>query len=394
MQRTSIAYGALAVAIAVFAVAPGRSTGEAGYFPPLSGVVKTTAGAPISGATVTLLSDAQNSPPGSGALVPLPSGDHELLSNNPANINPQSTSATGAFGWFVHGIDPGFHYQVQASAAGCVSASDPSQPSAFSAVYLFNGSIPFITDLDLRLRCDSTPPTLSLPSNMVQEAVGPSGTPVSYTVSATDPDDAAATLTVACLPASGSTFPIATTTVHCSAHDPVGNTTGGSFTVTVKDSTAPVLSLPPSITVNATGPSGTAVTFVATATDLVDGHDPVICTPASGRTFPIGVTSVHCTAADAAGNSSSGSVTVTVRGATAQLVDLQTEAAGVGPGASLAGKLQAAADALSSGDTSSACGSLQAFLNEVAGQNGKKLSPTLAAQLTTDATRLRAVLGC
>jgi hypothetical protein len=40
------------------------------------------------------------------------------------------------------------------------------------------------------------------------------------------------------------------------------------------------------------------VTYTAAATDIVDGTDPVTCTPASGSTFAIGTTAVNCTATD------------------------------------------------------------------------------------------------
>jgi hypothetical protein len=56
---------------------------------------------------------------------------------------------------------------------------------------------------------------------------------VTYSVSATDPDDEASTLKVSCTPSSGSTFPIGETTVECMASDPAGNTSHASFKVTV-----------------------------------------------------------------------------------------------------------------------------------------------------------------
>jgi hypothetical protein len=54
------------------------------------------------------------------------------------------------------------------------------------------------------------------------------------------------------------------------------------------------------------------VTYTATATDLIDGTVAVSCSPPSGSVFPIGITTVHCTAVDSAGNSAAGSFTVTV----------------------------------------------------------------------------------
>ena len=70
------------------------------------------------------------------------------------------------------------------------------------------------------------------------------------------------------------------------------------------DRTAPQFdATPPDVTVAATGPSGAVVTFtVPTATDNLDGSVPVTCVPGSGSTFPVGTTTVDCTATDAAGN--------------------------------------------------------------------------------------------
>lgn len=82
-------------------------------------------------------------------------------------------------------------------------------------------------------KIDTTAPTLSLPSSSVTaDATGPSGASVSYSVTASDPDNASG-LTVGCSPASGSTFEIGTTTVNCSASDPAGNSIAGSFSVVV-----------------------------------------------------------------------------------------------------------------------------------------------------------------
>jgi hypothetical protein len=52
-------------------------------------------------------------------------------------------------------------------------------------------------------------------------ATSPDGAFVSYVVTASDPDSAVASL--ACVPASGSEFPIGTTTVVCTATDTHGN---------------------------------------------------------------------------------------------------------------------------------------------------------------------------
>jgi alpha-L-fucosidase 2 len=78
------------------------------------------------------------------------------------------------------------------------------------------------------------------------------------------------------------------------------------------DKTAPVLALPSPIAVSATSPSGAVVNFAASATDAVSGSTAVTAVPASGSVFPIGTTSVQCSAIDAAANIAQGSFTVTV----------------------------------------------------------------------------------
>jgi hypothetical protein len=67
------------------------------------------------------------------------------------------------------------------------------------------------------------------------------------------------------------------------------------------------------ITKPATSASGAVVTYpTPTATDNIDGAVPVSCTPASGLTYPIGTTTVTCTATDAAGNTATKTFKVTV----------------------------------------------------------------------------------
>src|SRR6185295_18373837 len=107
-------------------------------------------------------------------------------------------------------------------------------------------------------------------------------------------------------------FSIGTTTVLCSASDTSGNAASGSFDVVVRDTTAPVLTLPADLAIDATATTGATVDFTATALDIVDGTRTVNCAPVSGSTFAIGVSTVTCTAADIRGNGSSGRFNVTV----------------------------------------------------------------------------------
>jgi hypothetical protein len=73
--------------------------------------------------------------------------------------------------------------------------------------------------------------------------------------------------------------------------------------------------MPSNQTVVAAGVTGgAAVSWTApTASDLVDGSVTVVCSPESGSTFALGITTVTCSATDAAGNKASASFTVSVR---------------------------------------------------------------------------------
>ncbi|HEX4525381.1 MAG TPA: HYR domain-containing protein [Gaiellaceae bacterium] len=256
------------------------------------------------------------------------------------------------------------------------------------------GNVPFAGEVYV---VDKTPPVVSAPANQVAEATGPSGAVVTYPA-ATAVDAVDGPLTPTCIPASGSTFALGTTTVTCSATDAAGNTGSATFTVTVHDTTAPVYGPAPNVTVNATSPAGAVVTFpTPPATDAV-GVSSNVCTPASGATFPVGTTTVTCLAADAAGNVATTTFTVTVVSAAGQIDALLQQVQSITPqpklGGSLSNKLTSALAALEAGDTQDACGTLQGFINEVNAQSGKKLSTADAASLVAAATQIRAALGC
>jgi hypothetical protein len=159
-------------------------------------------------------------------------------------------------------------------------------------------------------RSDTEAPTLNLaPTTQTLEATGPGGAGATYTVSASDDTG---NPTVSCDHVSGSTFPLGTTMVTCTATDGAGKQTSQSITVTVQDTTDPSLSLPANQSLEATSSGGATFTYSASATDIVDGSIGASCNPASGSVFPVGSTTVNCTATDSHGNSSSGSFTVTV----------------------------------------------------------------------------------
>ena len=78
------------------------------------------------------------------------------------------------------------------------------------------------------------------------------------------------------------------------------------------DTTPPDITVPGDLSAEATGPDGAAVTYSASATDAIDGSVAVSCAPQSGSTFPLGGTTVTCTASDTHNNTATSSFTVTV----------------------------------------------------------------------------------
>jgi hypothetical protein len=157
---------------------------------------------------------------------------------------------------------------------------------------------------------DATPPVVATAPDIVAEATGPNGAVVTF---ATPPatDDAGAVGGVTCSPASGSVFPLASTTVTCTAFDAAGNAGQSRFAVTVVDTTAPSISFSGnagSYTVDQT------VSIACTATDLVTSAPAVACIGGSGPAyaFNLGVNVVQATAQDDAGNRAAGTTPFTV----------------------------------------------------------------------------------
>lgn len=157
---------------------------------------------------------------------------------------------------------------------------------------------------------DDEDPVALCPAAITQTAdPGACGAVVSFTADVTDNCPGA---TAACVPASGSIFPVGTTTVTCTATDAAGNAAACTFTVTITDNEAPVALCPADITQTADPDEcGAVVSFTADVTDNCPGAT-VDCVPASGAIFPVGTTTVTCTATDAAGNTGACTFTVTV----------------------------------------------------------------------------------
>ena len=161
--------------------------------------------------------------------------------------------------------------------------------------------------------------------------------------------------------------------------------------------TAPVVGVPGSIAVDATGPSGAVVAYEVTVTDGQQADLVAACAPPSGATFPIGTTTVECSATDSGGLSDTAAFDVHVRGAGDQILRLRQtivswQLSPRGQELALTSKLDAAGAALSSGQDG--CGPLRALIQHAGAQQGKHLTAGQAGEVTGRAAQIRSVLGC
>ncbi|MFP2927484.1 HYR domain-containing protein, partial [Pyxidicoccus sp. 3LG] len=179
---------------------------------------------------------------------------------------------------------------------------------------------------------DTMAPTVTCPASVTVEAAGPEGAVVNY--GAAQARDAVSSPSITYSKATGTVFAPGTTQVEATATDAAGHTASCTFTVTVRDTTAPTVTCPADVTAEATSADGAAVAYPpATTTDAASAVE-LSYSRTSGMVFPLGGTEVSVTARDAAGNSASCRFVVTVRDTTAPRLDcpmdVTVEATGAG----------------------------------------------------------------
>jgi endo-1,4-beta-xylanase len=163
---------------------------------------------------------------------------------------------------------------------------------------------------------DTQPPSLSVVANKTQSTdPGQCSAIVNYTPPVAS-DNCPNVGAVMCTPASGTVFQKGTTTVTCNVTDASGNSAGSSFTVTVNDTEAPTIGCSSNLT-RVAAPSCPLATslVVAYASPTATDNCPNVsttCVPPSGSLFPLGTTTVTCTATDTSNNTRNCTFTVTV----------------------------------------------------------------------------------
>ena len=216
-----------------------------------------------------------------------------------------------------------------------------------------------------------------------------------------DPDGAD-TITLAQSPAGP--YALGATSVTLTVTDNHGAASSCTGTVTVADTTPPVISCPAAIIADGSlSPSGAVVPFTVTATDSCDTSVGVVATPPSGSLFPFGTTTVSATAADDSGNNAQCGFTVTVLTLEEQITATIGEIDALIAGGTLTSskanplisKLNSVTSKLASGQVGAACNQLGAFINQVNAYIGNSTLTSAQGQpLIDDTNTIKANIGC
>jgi hypothetical protein len=311
---------------------------------------------------------------------------------------------TGAFIDFfaaTEGLDPLSYYPmglafgpdgnlyVAAQNGGAVMRFDHAT-GAFIDFFVANGDSPLISPFHMSFALDTTPPVItpSVAGTLGLNGWYTSNVFVSFTVADAE---SVVSSTVGCDATTISADTIGTTSSCQATSD--GGTSSESVTIR-RDATAPSLTVS-DLSAIATSPAGALISsYSVSASDALDPSPTVACLPVAPHIFPIGDSSVACTASDQAGNARNASFTVHVDGAAQQLANLLSLVTGIGSGQSLVAKVLAAQEALAAHDTASACNSLGALINQAGAQSGKSLAAAQADAIIAAATQIRTLFGC
>ena len=153
---------------------------------------------------------------------------------------------------------------------------------------------------------------LTVPADITTNCNTAGGAIVSYTATGRD-TCTGGIVPVTCVPPSGSVFPVGLTRVVCSTPTGPGQALAG-FIVEVTDTIPPQVNCPSNLIAAAQSSLGAVVSYSVSATDDCTPSSRIAqrCAPPSGSVFPVGTNRVLCEFADASGNLSRCSFTVTV----------------------------------------------------------------------------------
>ena len=209
-------------------------------------------------------------------------------------------SVPGVSGWYQ--AIPSLTWSVTdlesaiSSKVGCGLIPVNGQTLSCTATSAGGTTGPIVTPV---LNVDTTLPTfVGVPAAITKAATGLTGAVVTYIAPiAADTFSGVSSAGVACAPASGATFPIGSTPVNCSVSDLAGNSSSTSFTVTVDDQTAPLVSYQLSPVAPVSGWYKTAPAVAWSVTDL----ESAISSKVGCDLIPVNGQTLSCTATSAGG---------------------------------------------------------------------------------------------
>ncbi|MDQ7075575.1 MAG: HYR domain-containing protein [Gammaproteobacteria bacterium] len=162
---------------------------------------------------------------------------------------------------------------------------------------------------------DTTPPTVNAGADVTLESTDAAGAAFSVLDQTTSDDVGCGSPSLSAAP-TPAFYPLAGTTVTVTATDCVSLTATDTMLVTVQDTTAPVLTVPANVSVEANAVLSTVAIGSASATDIF----AVTVTNDAPMTFPLGDTVVTYTATDGNGLTSTATQTITVTDTTAPVL--------------------------------------------------------------------------
>lgn len=232
------------------------------------------------------------------------------LDSTPPVITPTVNGMMGRNGWYVSDVTVTWGVtdsESDVTRTGCdtqtVTTDTAGVTLTCSATSAGGTSTQSVT-----IKRDATKPTITSTRSPLANANGWNNTDVAVTFTCAD----ALSGITSCNGSTTVTTEGVGQFVTGTATDEAGNTAYTDVLGINIDKTAPTVTVPANMSVNATSLSGAVVTFTPSSSDSGSGASTPSCTSASGTRFPIGTTTVTCTATDAAGNTGSASFAVTV----------------------------------------------------------------------------------
>lgn len=354
-----------------------------------------------------LLPVPDTTPPSTSALA-APGANADGWNAGPVSVTLSANDNTGGSGvasisWSMAGAQSGSGTFASPIA---ITAEGSTTVTYFATDRAGNAEAP----KTLTVRIDTIAPSSTAIAAPAANAAGWNATNVAITLAASDAGSGVAGIAYTLSGAQAGSGTLASpgtvaitaegaTTITWFATDKAGNAEAPHALAVNIDKTAPVLTVPAAILVDATSTLGAAVIYGVTATDNSGLAPRLACSPASGATYAIGTTSVACTATDAAGNAATARFTVTVRSLDEQVARFVAVLQSLDNHAMPPGLANAVRNTyavyVKNGNNNSFCSALENVATSAANNAASgDLAADVAASIAAGTQRMRTFVGC